>query len=176
MSTFPQRLYGALTLRAKTFEEVEHDAQATGQAALVVLMAALSSGASVAGLFGLGGMLQQTLIAIVAWAVSAAVIWFIGTKILPGRRTEGGVGQLLRTLGFAHAPIVCSVLAAVPLVGWVVRLVLWPWALLAIVVAVRQALDYDDTLRALLVCLIAWAAWMAVSMAGALVGLGPAVV
>ena len=175
MSSFPQRLYGALTLQAKTFEEVEHDSRATPQAAAVVLLAAVSTGASVVGLFGLRGMIRQTLIAVVAWAVSAAVIWVIGTKILPGRRTEGGVGQLLRTLGFAHAPIVCSVLVAVPLVGWIVRLVLWPWALLAIVVAVRQALDYEETLRALLVCLIAWAAWMAVSMAGALVGLGPAV-
>lgn len=175
MTTFPQRLYGALTLQAKTFEEVEHDAHATGQAALVVLMAALSSGASVVGLFGLGGMLRQALIAIAAWAASAAVIWIVGTRILPGRRTEGGVGQLLRTLGFAHAPVICSVLAAVPLVGWVVRLVVLPWALLAIVVAVRQALDYDDTLRALIVCLVAWAAWMAVSMAGALIGIAPAV-
>lgn len=172
MARFPDRVLGALALRASTYEDVEHDATASGQAAVVVIAAAVSSGLGALRLFGWPGLLRQTVVSLVAWIVGAAVVWIIGTRILPGRKTEGGVGQLLRTLGFAQAPGLFSVLYAVPGLGWFAPLAVAAWLLLAVIVAVRQALDYESTLRAMVVCLLAWLAWLAVSMAGALLGFG----
>jgi hypothetical protein len=40
------------------------------------------------------------------------------------------------------------------------------WGLVAWVIAVRQALDYDDTLRAVLVCVLAFVAQLVVSAIG----------
>ncbi len=43
------------------------------------------------------------------------------------------------------------------------------------VIAVRQALDYDDTLKAVIVCVVAWVLMVAVVIVGALFGLGAAI-
>ena len=40
--------------------------------------------------------------------------------------------------------------------GWIVFLVASIWMLVAMVIAVRQALDYESTLRAVGVCVIGW--------------------
>ena len=43
MATFGERLIGAARLDAETYEEVEHDQTATGQAAGVVVFSALQA-------------------------------------------------------------------------------------------------------------------------------------
>jgi hypothetical protein len=172
MAAFQNRLVGALGLRAATYEDVEHDPSANWQAGAVVIGAAISNGLGAIRLFGVSGLVRQTAVALVAWVVGSTVVWIVGAKLLPGRKTEGDVGQLLRTLGFAQSPGLFSVLYALPLVGWFVPLGVASWMLLAMVVAVRQALDYDSTLRALTVCLLSWLAWLAVTMAGTLLGFG----
>jgi hypothetical protein len=172
MAAFQKRLVGALGLKAAIYEDVEHDRSANWQAGAVVIGAAISNGLGAIRLFGVSGLVRQTLVALVAWVIGSTVLWIVGAKLFPGRNTEGDVGQLLRTLGFAQAPGFFSVLYALPLVGWFVPLGVAAWILLATVVAVRQALDYDSTLRALTVCLVSWLAWLAVTMAGALLGFG----
>ena len=62
----------------------------------------------------------------------------------------------LRTLGFAAAPGVIRIGGIVPLLGGLVQLTAAIWMLIATVVAVRQALDYTGTGRALGVCAIGW--------------------
>jgi hypothetical protein len=86
IKTFIQRLIGAATLDGRTYEEVEADRTATGQAGLVVLLSSLA-------------------------AVTAL------------------------------------------------------WMLLAMVVAVRHALDYTSTAHALGVCVLGWAFSLAVAAA-----------
>jgi hypothetical protein len=54
------------------------------------------------------------------------------------------------------------ILAAVPFLGWLISLVVTLWALAATVVAVRQALDYDDTAKAVIVCVLAMAVFWVV--------------
>jgi hypothetical protein len=46
----------------------------------------------------------------------------------------------------------------VPVLGWLVVLVADIWMLASMVVAVRQALDYTSTWRAVGVCIIGWLA------------------
>lgn len=157
MASFHARLIGAVRLDSAIFEDVEHDTSATLQAAGVVIVSSVTT--SVAWYFGMGSVrliVHGALQALGAWMVASGVLWIIGTRVLPGRKTEADLGQLLRTLGFAQTPGVFGLLAAVPIIGIFMPFVVAMWVIAATFVAVRQALDYDNTFRAIIVCLIAW--------------------
>jgi hypothetical protein len=171
VANFQERVVGVMRLQAATFEEVEHDASATSQAAIVVLAATIAQRLSLYDL-GVGWLLGSIVTALVAWLVGALVLFFIGTRVLPGRNTSADVGQLLRTVGFAQAPGIFGILVFLPVLGGLISLLVFIWVLAATVIAVRQALDYDDTLRAVIVCLLAAVAWVAVVMVASMLGLG----
>ena len=174
MASFVERVVGAARLDARVYEEIEADATAMGQAMAVVAAAALASGV---GSFSSGAMtaVGAVVAGFVGWFVWALLTWLIGTKLLPEPGTSADLGQLLRTLGFSAAPGVLNVLGIVPLLGWVVWLVAMVWQLAAMVVAVRQALDYRSTGRAVLVCFVGWIVYLAISIGITLMmGLGSA--
>jgi hypothetical protein len=175
MASFQDRVVGAIRLQAGTFEDVEHDASAISQAALVVLGAALASliGTMRWGFYP-GAAVATILFAFIGWAVGAAVIWLVGTRLLPGKNTEADYQQVLRVVGFAQSPGLFTVLAIVPFFGWLVRFVVWVWTLIALVIAVRQALDYEDTLKAVLVCVVAQVIMFVVMMMVGILGFGAA--
>ena len=147
--TFWGRMWGAALLDVSTYEEVEHDPTATGQAATVVAMAAAAQaiGASAAGP---GRLVAAGLGALLAWLAWAAVTYVIGDHLFGGTATWG---ELLRTLGFAQSPNVLAVLALLPLVGWLMEAVLFFWVVTAGIIAIRQALDIG-TGKALLTALL----------------------
>jgi hypothetical protein len=157
-NTFLQRLIGAAALDAAIYEEVEADEEATTQALAVVVLSSLSAGIGIGDLGGtsLSAMVFVSIVSLLAWAAWALLTYQIGTRILPGMRTEADVGQLLRTIGFASAPGMLRALGMLPGVTGPVFLVTWIWMLAAMVVGVRQALDYQSTPRAILVCVIGW--------------------
>ena len=169
MNTFFNRMIRAAKLDAALYESVEHDKSATAQAAGVVVLSSLAAGIGVVGQLGFGGLIAISLSALISWVISAAIIWFVGTKLLAQPQTEADIGQLLRTMGFAAAPGVLRVFEIIPLLGAIVGLVVWVWMLATLVVAVRQALDYDNTGRAIAVCLIGWV--IQIVIAGLLGGL-----
>lgn len=148
---FLERLMGALKLDASVYEEVEHDPDALPQALGVVALAAVCGGIGSAG-YGGGAILAGVFAAVIGWLVSAGVIWLVGVRLF---EHTSDYGELLRTIGFAQAPQLVLVLAAIPVFGVLVRLVVFGWGLVAYVVAVRQALDVE-TGRAVFVCLLAW--------------------
>jgi Yip1 domain len=157
MASLTRRMLGAAKLDPATYEEVESDATATPQAMLVVVLANLAAGIGVARELGFGGLVVATLISLVGWLVWAFVAYFVGTRLLPGARTQADVGQLLRTIGFSATPGLIRVLGIFPGLDWLVSLVAALWMVAAMVVAVRQALDYDTTGRAVAVCAIGFA-------------------
>jgi Yip1 domain len=154
MASLTRRMLGAAKLDPATYEEVESDATATPQAMLVVVLANLAAGIGVARELGFGGLVVATLISLIGWFVWAFVAYFVGTRLLPGPRTRADLGQLLRTIGFSATPGLIRVLGIVPGLDWLLSLVAALWILAAMVVAVRQALDYDTTGRAVAVCAI----------------------
>ncbi|HWC05232.1 MAG TPA: YIP1 family protein [Methylomirabilota bacterium] len=154
MASLTERMLGAAKLDAATYEEVERDAAATPQALLVVVLANLAAGFGALRELGIGGLVGTTLVSLVGWAVWAFVTYFVGTRMLPGPRTQADVGQLLRTIGFSATPGLIRVLGIVPGLNWLVSFVASLWMLVAMVVAVRQALDYETTGRAVAVCAI----------------------
>ena len=166
--SFTERLIGALKLDASVYEEVEHDASAMGQAAAVVALGAVAGGIGAAGMGGLGGVVGGVLFAFFGWALGAAVVWLIGVQVMGH---DSDFPELLRTLGFASAPGLLAVLAIIPLVGGLVRLAVLGLSLVAWVIAVRQALDVE-TGRAILVCVLAFLAQLAIGVVLSALGMG----
>jgi hypothetical protein len=159
MTRFTDRIVRAAKLDAHLYEEVEADTGATRQAMGVVLLASVAAGLG-AGRWNFGGMVVGAAVALVAWAVWAYLIYWIGTRLLPEPQTRASHGELLRTLGFASAPGLLRVLGVVPALREIAFLVAGVWALVTTVVAVRQALDYRSTLRAVGACAVGWVVQM----------------
>ena len=157
MASFTERLIGAATLNIHTYEEVERDATAMGQAMGVVILSSLAAG--VGNIWRGGpGVLAAVVAALLGWLIWALLTYLIGTWLLPEARTRADWGQLLRTTGFAAAPGIVRVFGIIPLLGWLALGIAYLWMLAAFVVAVKQALDYRSTGRAVGVCLIGWVA------------------
>jgi uncharacterized membrane protein len=92
----------------------------------------------------------------------AFLTYFIGTKLLPQPQTKSDFAEMFRTIGFSASPGLLQVFGLLPLVGGVVTFVVQIWMLIAMVIAVRQALDYTSTWRAVGVCVIGWLVMMVV--------------
>jgi len=93
----------------------------------------------------------------VIWAY---LTYWIGTRLLPEPQTRASHGELLRTIGFATSPGMIRVLGVIPGVRELAFLAAGIWGLIATVIAVRQALDYRSTVRAIGVCAIGWVVQM----------------
>jgi hypothetical protein len=156
MARFTNRIIRAAKLDAAIYEEVEADKRALGQAMGVVVLSSIAAGLGSIGRAGFGGILVGTIIALIGWFIWAYLTYFIGTKFLPEPQTKADPGELLRTIGFSSSPGLIRVLGVIPGLRSIVFLVGGIWMLVAMVIAVRQALDYKSTLRALGVCIIGW--------------------
>ena len=161
-SSFGQRLIGAAKLDVNTYEEVEADSSALGQAMAVVVLASVAAGIGSLGDGGIMGVVMATVASLVGWFIWAGLTYLIGTKVLPEPQTKADMGELLRTTGFASSPGLLRVLGIVPLLGALVGLIVSIWMLIAFVVAVRQALDYKSTGRAVAVCLIGFVVYVVI--------------
>jgi hypothetical protein len=151
--TLTERMIGAAKLQIWAFEEVEADLTATGQAAIVVGIVAVAQAIGDMGA-GSQGIIGGVLSAFFGWAVWSGVTYLVGTHIFKG---TADWGELLRTIGFAHAPGVLAVFGVIPIVGGLVRAIVAIWILVAGIIAIRQALDFD-TGRAILTAVIGWLA------------------
>ena len=166
-----ERMIRASRLDINMFEEVEADTSATNQALLIVALVALATGIASLGTTGPIGLLVGVVLAIAGWALWAWIVHLIGTKIMPSHSTHADWGQLARTLGVAQSPGIFRALGFIPVVGNIIFAVASIWMLVAMVVAVRQALDYTSTLRAIAVVLIGFIPYLLLMyMAFALLG------
>jgi hypothetical protein len=158
LTRFLKRILGAASLDTQTYEEVESDRTATGQAVLVIALSSIAGGVGPITVNppGLQGLLIGTLAALVGWTAWAIVTYYVGTRIFPEPQTQADPGQLVRTIGFATAPGLLRLFGAIPGLAPVVFVVTSIWMLAAMVVAVRQALDYTTTVRAIGVCVAGW--------------------
>jgi hypothetical protein len=141
---------------ARLYEEVEADQGALGQAMAVVILSSLAAGIGTVSQGGWAGILFGTLSALVGWFFWAYLTYFIGAKLLPEHQTRTAPGELLRTIGFSSAPGLIRVFGIIPFLTGILFLIASIWMLVAMVVAVRQALDYRSTWRAVGVCAIGW--------------------
>jgi hypothetical protein len=162
MAAFTDRMIRAAKLDVNLFEEVEADKSAMGQAMGVVILSSVAAGIGTIGTTGLKGLLFGTVTALLAWFIWAFLTYFIGTRLLPEPQTKADYGELLRTIGFSSSPGVLRVLGIIPMLGVIINFLVGIWMLAAMVIAVRQALDYKSTWRAVGVCLIGWLVQIAI--------------
>jgi hypothetical protein len=158
MTPFVRRAIGAGALDRGIYEEVEADAAATRQAIGLVLLASVAGGIGLSGFArpNVGAIVAGIPASLIAWIAWAALTYLIGSRLLPEPQTKANVGELLRTIGFASAPGVLRVFGVLPVIGPLLYATASIWMLFAMVVAVRQALDYRSTARAVSVCVVGW--------------------
>jgi hypothetical protein len=171
------RVMRAAMLDVNLYEEVEADTSLTQEALMVVILVSIAGGIGnfLAGIIGgsigaaVGGLIFGVVIGVVNYYIWAYVTFFVGTNLFHG---TADVGELLRTLGYASGPRVLSILTFIPCLGGLVALVGAIWALVAGVIAVRQALDFDTT-NAVLTVIIGWVIVLIITLVvGAVLGVG----
>lgn len=150
------RMMRALRLNTGLYEEVEADQKATGQAALVVVIASVIAGIGFAATGGAVGLVLGIVVNLLGWALWAWLNYLIGAKLLAEPGTQANWGQLARAMGFAYTPRIFLLLALIPVdaLQFLVLFIVTIWVWIGMVLAVRSALDYKSTLRAVGVTLI----------------------
>ena len=152
-SNFLNRIYRAIKIDPDLYEEVEHDKSATIQAASVVVMSSLAAGVGAIHL-GASNFFLGPLVSLASWYFWAFLIYIVGTKLFPDTQTKSDHGELLRTIGFSSAPGLIRVFGFTPDLMSITFIGAGIWMLVAMVIAVRQALDYESTWRAIGVVVI----------------------
>jgi len=156
VTQFVDRLIRAGKLDARLYDEVKADTSATGPALGVVLLSSLAAGIGEVTQGGLAGLVAGTVVTLLGWYIWTYMTYIIGAKLLPMPQTSTSHRELLRTLGFASAPGLLRVLGVVQGLAGMAFLTASVWMLIATVLAVRQALKYTSTTRAVGVCIPGW--------------------
>ena len=143
-SVFINRIIRACKLDVSLYEEVEADQTATIQAASVVVLSSIAAGIGAISL-GATNFLIAPLLSLASWYIWAYLIYFIGARLFPEKNTEADHGQLLRTIGFSSAPGLIRIFGFTPELMSITFIGSGLWMLVAMVIAVRQALDYEST-------------------------------
>jgi hypothetical protein len=173
------RMIKAAKLDVSLYEEVEKDVSATNQAILVVVIASICSGIGTAiggqmtgGLSGLiFGFVGGIIAALVGWFIWSFITYFIGTRLFKGPKTEASYGELLRCIGFSNSPGTLRILSFIPILGAVIVVIAGIWSLIAMVIAVRQALDFS-TGRAIATCIVGFIIMLVITFVVAMLTAG----
>ncbi|MGB2718115.1 MAG: YIP1 family protein [Vicinamibacterales bacterium] len=164
MATLPERMIGAMKADVKTFEEIERDPNAIGQAVTVIVIAAVA--ALIGNIFrhGLSSGIIGLVATLVGYGIWTVIVVLVGTKVMPEPATKADFAEGFRVIGFAASPGVLNILAIIPFLGPLISFVIWIWMLVVMVVAVRTVLDYTSTARAVIVCLIGFFVYFIINM------------
>ena len=148
------RMTRAALFDSRVYEDVEADTGATTQAMIVVVLVALATGIGTLGAGGLSGFISGIVYGLISWAVWAYITYVIGTTLFRTPETDASWGELARTTGFAQSPGLLRVFGFIPVVELVIFYATSFWQIGTMIIAVRQALDYRSTWRALGVVLV----------------------
>jgi hypothetical protein len=158
------RMIRAAKLDVNLYEEVEHDPTTTPQAMLVVIIAAIATGIGLSlrelavgqtSLF-INRLIGGSIAALIGWLIWSFITYILGITIFKTPETEATYGQLLRTIGFSASPGTIRIFTFIPGLGAFVAIAGGIWQLVAMIIAVRQALDFTSTWRAVATCAVGW--------------------
>jgi len=164
VGTFMSRIARASRLDSGVYEEVESDRSAMAQSVAVILLSGVATGVGSLLNGDLVGLLNAVALSVAAWLLCGVAAWTVGTRVLAEPQTEANFAEVLRVTGFASAPGLLRVFGVAPIVGRLVFVVTGLWMLVAMVIAIRQTLDYRSTWRALVVAGIAWLFFVSISL------------
>jgi hypothetical protein len=154
MNRFLNRLFRAAKLEVSLYEEVVADAGATNQALIVVFIYSMAAAYGTFGRTGVAGINIGMITTLLGWYVWSFSTYMVGARFLPETQTQPDRKAVMRALGFACAPGILRVLGFMPGLGLVILLATTGWMIVAAVVGVKQALNYESTYRAFGVCMI----------------------
>jgi hypothetical protein len=179
---------GVITLNAAKYREIAEDPSATGQAALIVIVAHLIAGffgglvrvtpqgTTVVSAFGaITGAIVGVIFALVGWVLAAWVLAFVARGF--GGKTN--TGEMLRVTGYVEVFAIIGVLSVLLLAGPIlqcivglVSLVVGILRLIGYIVGVREAGEFS-TGNAIITAIIAAIVnfIIVVVIGGAIVGL-----
>ena len=161
------RMIRAARLDVDFYEEIEADTTATGQAFQAVIVASVTSGLGY-GLWAIhtkgvtwfaAGLILGVVMTVIGWLAWSALAYWLGTTVFKGPKTSANIGELMRTIGFSNSPRVFGFFVFIPVLGALISYVVSIWALIAGVIAVRQALDFSIW-RAIGTCITGWIIYM----------------
>lgn len=176
------RIIRAIRLDFRVFREVAEDERATTEAAIIVFLVTFLSaigtglrvliapedpgfGTAVLAFFN-EWLISGVLIGWIGWAI---LTYLVGTTLFKGRTN---LPEMLRVLGYASAPKLLGLLGFIPCVGWLFTLTGWILALIAGVLAIREAMEFD-TGQAIITVVISWVLSLILSLIiGAILGVG----
>src|SRR5215471_14472182 len=163
MADLTGRMIGAMQADVKTLSEIEADPNAFTQAIIVIVIAGVASLIGNIFRYGIGVGIVRLISSLLAYFLFALFVYLIGTKVMPEPSTKSDFNETFRTVGFAASPGVFYVLAIIPFLGPLISFAIAIWSLVIGVIAVREALDYTNTGRAIIVSLVAAiACWIVV--------------
>jgi len=122
-------------------------------------------GAGIAGLAAKGGLwfvwglFIGVITSIVGWLAWSFSAYILGTKVFKGPETSATWSELLRTIGFSNSPGILRFFSFILFLEGLISFAASVWALIAGVIAVRQALDFS-TSRAIVTCILGWIIYM----------------
>ena len=154
-ASLPERMVGAMKADVKTFQEIEADPSALTQAVTVIVIAGVASLIGNIWRVGIMGGIFSLIVSLIGYALFAFLIVIIGTKLMPEPSTKADFQEGFRVLGFTASPGVFNVLAIIPFLGPFLSFLIAIWMLVIAVIATREVLDYSNTGRAVIVCIIA---------------------
>lgn len=157
------------------YEEVEHDTSYSQDALVVVIIVSLigALGAFLSTLFAANilqaifAFIYRVVLGVAAYYLWVYVAQFVGTRFFKG---TGDFGEVQRAFGFAYAPQVLNILAAIPCVGWLIGIAAWLWSIATGFLAIRQSLDQDDANAGLTVIVSAVVVFLVMALIGAVLG------
>lgn len=156
MNPFFEKMIRAAKLDIRLYEEVEADKSLLFESMMVVVLSSVAGGIGVIWKAGVAGIITGTFTALIGWLIWSYITFIVGTKLLPEPGTKADYGELLRTIGFSSSPGLIRVIGIIPGLSGLVFFIAGIWMLITMVIAVRQALDYTSTLRAVGVCIVGW--------------------
>lgn len=140
----PERIFArsvdVAVLKTRTYSEIARDPRATIEAAIVVILVAISAGIGNV-IQGSDGLVGGIVLSLLGWVISSAIIYFIGTNITGTPTTSGSIESLLRTLGYASAPNIFLFLGFIWILGGLIVFLLSIWTLVTTILAIRTALS-----------------------------------
>ncbi len=172
------RILRVFRLDASVFREVAEDQGAMGQAAIIVIVVTLL--AAIGGAIGLilneaevGSAILNLFVTwivniLIGWIGWAVLTYFVGTLLFQGRTD---IPEMMRVLGYASAPRLLGILGIIPCLGWIAALAGAIWALIAGVIAIREAMEFD-TGKAVITVVISWVIAFVITFAIGLVAGG----
>ncbi len=155
-----ERIVRAIRLDWTVFREIAEDRNALKEAALIVAIVTFLTavGSGLANRSFVSFIVTWLVAVLVGWLGWAVLTYLVGTVVFKG---ETDVPAMMRVLGYANAPHLLGLFRFVPCVGPVLPFVGWLLALVAGILAIREAMDFD-TADAIVTVLISWVVAIAI--------------